>query len=106
MRHAYSKIVAYDPANNQIACCLKVDADMMMDEKASDEAFYNVYLAVDRVSNIIIGITITGDMYQLSPAVYGTYVKEDARSLSFINRPRLLVAIADYMKRNNIPFDR
>lgn len=105
MRHAYRKIVAYNPADNVISNCIKISEEVIFDSKASDEAFYDVYMSVDKVTNMIIGISLTGNMYQLSPAGYGTYVKEDEKSLSFINRPRLLVAISDYMKKHNIPFD-
>lgn len=105
MRHAYKKIVAYNPAENVVTFCKKVPEDDIFDSKASDEAFYDVYMAVDRVTNMIIGVSLTGNMYQLSPAGYGTYVKEDERSLEFINKSKLLVAISDYMKKHNIPFD-
>lgn len=106
MRHAYKRIVAYNPADNTISCCRSISEDLIFEPKALDEAFYDVYMQVDRVTNMIIGISLTGNMYQLSPAGYGTYVKEDEKSLSFINRPKLLVAIADFMKKNNIPFDK
>ena len=105
MRHAYKKIVAYNPAENVVTSCKKVPEDAIFDSKASDEAFYDVYMSVDKVTNMIIGVSITGNMYQLSPAGYGTYVKEDERSLEFINKSKLLVAISDYMKKHNIPFD-
>lgn len=105
MRHSYRKIVAYNPAENIVTHCKKMNSDDIFDSKASDEAFYDVYMSVDRVTNIIIGISLTGDMYQLSPAGYGTYIKEDEKSLSFINRSKLLVAIADFQKKHNIPFD-
>ncbi len=105
MRHAYKKIVAYNPAENTISCCIKIPEDAIFNSKASDEAFYDAYMQVDKVTNMIIGISLTGNMYQLSPAGYGTYVKEDEKSIAFINKSKLLVAISDYMKKNNIPFD-
>ena len=105
MKHNYKKIIAYDPANNTVTFYKKIPEDLIFDPKASDEAFYDVFLNVDRVTNMIIGVSLTGDMYQLSPAVYGTYIKEDSRSISFISRSKLLSAIADFQKKNNIPFD-
>lgn len=105
MRHCYKNIVAYNAAENIVTACCVVPESALFDNKASDEAFYDVYLSVDRVTDMIIGVTISGNMYQLSPAGYGTYVKEDEKSVGFINRSRLLVAIADYKKKHNIPFD-
>lgn len=106
MRHAYKKIVAYNPAENIVTACHKMSEDAIFNSRASDEAFYDVFMSVDKVTNMIIGVSLTGNMYQLSPAGYGTYVKEDEKSLAFINRSKLLVAIADYMKKHNIPFDK
>ena len=105
MRHAYKKIVAYNPAENLVTAYLKVPEDAIFNSRASDEAFYDVYMSVDKVTNMIIGVSLTGNMYQLSPAGYGTYVKEDEKSIAFINRSKLLVAISNYMKKHNIPFD-
>lgn len=105
MRHSYKQIVAYNATDNLVTFCRRLGEETLFNSKASDEAFYDVYMSVDRVTNMIIGITITGEMYQLAPAGYGTYVKEDARSAEFINKSRLLVAIADFKKKNNIPFD-
>lgn len=105
VKHSYKSIVAYNPSENIVTACRPVSPDAIFDSKASDEAFYDVYLSVDRVTDIVIGISLTGNMYQLSPAAYGTYVKEDQRSMEYINRSRLLVAIADFKKKNRIPFD-
>lgn len=105
MRHCYKNIVAYNAADNRITACRLVPESALFDSKASDEAFYDVYMSVDRVTDMIIGITISGNMYQLSRAGYGTYVKEDEKSLGFINKSKLLVAIADYKKKNRIPFE-
>ena len=104
MRHSYKKIVAYNPAENTVSYLKVMTEDMIFDSKASDESFYDVFMNVDKVTNVILGISLTGDLYQLSPAAYGTYIKEDDKSVSFINKSRFLCAVADYHKKNNIPF--
>lgn len=102
MKHCYRNIVAYNPSDNVVTSCLKMSENSLFDSKASDEAFYDVFLSVDRVTNIIIGVSLTGDMYQLSPAAYGTYIKEDSRSMEYLNKARILVAIAKYKKEHNL----
>lgn len=102
MKHCYRNIVAYNPTDNVVTACKVVSEDALFDSKASDEAFYDVFMTVDRVKDIIIGVSLTGDMYQLSPAVYGTYVKEDSRSMNLLNKSRILVAIADYKKKHRM----
>lgn len=107
MRHCYRSIVAYNAADNAVSACTPVSIDDIFNSKALDEAFYSVYNneSVDKTTDMIVGITITGDMYQLSPAAYGTYIKEDDKSIEFINRSKLLVAIDKFKIANNIPFD-
>lgn len=106
MKHNYKKIVAYNNVTNTVSCLRRLPESALFNSRASDEAFYDVYMMADKGVEMIIGISLTGDMYQLSPASYGTYIKEDATTISkFIHKGKLLVAIADYQKKNNIPFD-
>lgn len=102
MKHCYRNIVAYNPNDNVVTSCVKMGEETLFDSKASDEAFYDVFMTVDRVTDIIIGVSLTGDMYQLSPAAYGTYIKEDSKSMCFLNKSKILVAIADYKKKNRM----
>lgn len=105
MNKVYKKIVAYNPTVNTVSCLKKLDIDQAMDDKASDEAFFEVYMQTDKVAEMVIGISVGGDMYQLSPASYGTYIKENSTTMAFVNKNKLLVAIADYHKKHHIPFD-
>ena len=106
MRHCYKNIVAYNPVQHVVSACTLVPIDDIFNSKALDEAFYRVYEdeAVDKTTDMIIGITITGDTYQLSRAAYGTYIKEDDKSIEFINRSKLFVALDKFKIDNNIPF--
>lgn len=105
MNHYYKKIVAYNPSTNIVSCLKKMEIEASMDDKVSDEAFFEVYMQTDKVSEIVIGVSLTNDIYQLSPAPYGTYIKENSTTMEFINKGKLLVAIANFHKKNNIPFD-
>lgn len=85
---------------------MKLDTEREDYERFSDEAFYRILALANRTTDIIIGKTIGGNFFQLSPTAYGSYIKEDAVSIrKYINIGKLLVAIADYQKKKNIPFD-
>lgn len=105
MNHCYKKLVSYNPIDNCVTAYKKMSDDILFDSKASDEAFYDIYMLADKTTDIIIGVTIGGDMMQLSPAGYGTYIKEDSKTMRMLNKSRILVAIADYQKKNHIDFD-
>ena len=105
MNHCYRKLVAYNPIENCVTVYKKMGEEYLFDGKASDEAFYDVYMLADKTIDMIIGVTLGGDLLQLSPAGYGTYIKEDSRTMKMLNKSRILVAIADYQKKNHIPFD-
>lgn len=106
MNKLYVKVVAYNPVTNVVTALERIDIDDDEYNRLSDEAFYRVLALANRTTDIIIGKTIGGNFYQLSPTVYGSYIKEDASSIKkFIQINKLLVAIADYHKKHNIPFD-
>ena len=107
MKKIYRVIVAYNPLENKITEFRRLDMYIDTYEADSTEAFYKVLSLINRTSDIILGKTVTNNFYQLSPTPYGTYIKEDAASVEkFINKSKLLVAIANYQKEKNIPFDR
>lgn len=107
MNKLYVKMVAYDPAENKVTVYRAVDIYDPNYDKVSDEIFFKVYGLANRTTDIILGKTISGDFYQLSPTPYGTYIREDATSVSrFLDKSKILVAIANYQKEKNIPFDR
>lgn len=105
MNKVYRKIVAYNPATNKVSCLKMLPYEVAIDDKASDEAFFEVYMQTDKVSEMVVGVSIGGDIYQLSPASYGTYIKENSSTMGFINKGRFLVAVADFHKKNRIPFE-
>lgn len=107
MNKLYVKIVAYNPAEDKITVYRAVDTESDTYDKDSDEVFYRVLGMANRTTDIILGKTISGNFLQLSPTPYGSYIKEDATSVNrFINKSKLLCAIAKYQKEKNIPFDR
>jgi len=106
MKHNYRQIVAYNNVSNVVTNLLLLPETTIFNSKASDEAFYDVYMMANKGEEMIIGVSLGGDIYQLSPAAYGTYIKEDSTTLArFINKSKFLCAVADYKKKNNIPFD-
>ena len=107
MKKFYRVIVAYIFLENKITEFRRLDMYSDTYETDSTEMFYKVLGLIDRTSDIILGKTINNNFYRLSPTPYGTYIKEDASSVDkFINKSKLLVAIANYQKEKNIPFDR
>lgn len=104
MNKIYKKIVAYNPAKNVVSNIHLLTYSEATDGKASDGAFYSVYDKLDRGKEIVVGISICGNYYQLSPAAYGTYIKENENSMKFINKGKMLCAIADYHKRTRLPY--
>ena len=106
MKKLYVKIVAYNPTEDRVTAYIKIDTERDDYERFSDEAFYRVLALANRTTDMIIGRTIGGNFFQLSPTAYGSYIKEDAVSVrKYINTSKLLVAIAKYQKEKNIPFD-
>ena len=105
MNKVYSKLVIYCPTDNKISWLERIPYDTAVNEKASDEVFFATWELVNRSREILVGVTLGGDFYQLSPAGYGTYIKESWKSMQMIDRPKLLCAIAEYQKSHKIPFD-
>lgn len=105
MRHNYKQLVAYDPAENRVTVYKSLGEEYLFEEKKLDTAFYEVYYKTNRMNEMVLGISVSGDLYQLSPAAYGTYIKEDAPSTRFLHKGKLLCAIAKYKQEHNIPFD-
>lgn len=104
MNKIYKKIVAYNPVNNTVSFIHLLTYEQATDGKASDDAFYDVYNRVDHRQEIIVGVSICGNYYQLSPAVYGTYIKENESSMRFINIGRMLCAITKYHEEKHLPY--
>lgn len=105
MRHNYKCIVAYDPAENQITFYKGLGEEYLFEEKLLDTAFYEVYYNTNKMNEMILGISVGGDLYQLSPASYGTYIKEDSTSTRFLKKGRVLCAITAYKQKHDIPLE-
>ena len=105
MNKVYKKLVVYCPTDNSISWLEKVPYVVAIDEMASDDVFYHVWDLVNRSREIVVGVTLGGDFYQLSPAQYGTYIKESWSSMELIDRPKLLCAIAQYQESHKMSFD-
>lgn len=105
MNKLYRTIVGYNPSKRQVTFYRHLTYEQAIDPKESDEAFFGVLEAIDPTHEMIVGITIAGNYYQLSPANYQTYIKENAKTMEHINKGALLVAIAKYKREKHIPFD-
>lgn len=105
MNKVYKELVVYSPTDCKISWIEKVPYETAIEEKASDEVFYHVWELVNRSREIVVGVTIGGDFYQLSPAGYGTYIKESWNSMELVNKPKLLCAIAHYKESHRMSFD-
>lgn len=105
MRHNYGRILAYDPIEDRVTVYKALGEEYLFEDKKLDEVFYEVLAKTDRMNELVLGFSLTGDLYQLSPAGYGTYVKEDYWSAVKLNRSKILTAIARYKERHNMKFD-
>lgn len=105
MNKVYSKIVIYRPSTNEVQYLTLVPYETAISGTASDRLFYDVYERANKAKDIIIGITLGRSMYQLSPAVYGSYIKESEKSMELLNRSRILCAIARYHAKYKIPYE-
>ena len=105
MRHNYKCICAYDAQENRVTVYKALGEEYLFEEKMLDTAFYEVYYKTNRMNEMVLGVSVGGDLYQLSPANYGTYIKEDSTSTRFLKKGRVLCAITDYKLKNNIPLE-
>ena len=105
MNKIYHKIIVYRPSTNEVLYLEKLTYETAICGVASDRAFFRAYDEMDKVRDVVIGITKGRDMYQLSPAAYGSYVKESEKSMELFNRSKILCAIARYHDKNHIPYD-
>lgn len=105
MRHNYRRMLAYNPVKKEVTVYRAFTEDDIFDSQLYDETFYEVWALSNHTTETVIGFSLTNDIYQLSPAGYGTYVKEDYYAGGGINKGAVLTAIAEYKKKNNVDFD-
>lgn len=105
MRHNYSRMLSYDPAKKEVIRYRALGEDYLFKDKWYDEVFYEIWALSNHTTEVVLGFSVSGDMYQLSPASYGKYVKEDIYSAQTIPKGAVLAAISRYKLKNNIPFD-
>ena len=105
MRHNYKHLLAYDPALDKVTVYKFLGEEYIFEERMLDEAFYEVLSKTNRMDEMVLGFSLTGDMYQLAPAGYGTYVKEDLYSTQMLSKGKVLRALAKYKMDNNIKFE-
>lgn len=107
MNKLYTLVVSYNPTENRITGFRRINIESDYYDRESDEVFFRLLALANRTTDIILGKTIGGDFFQLSPTPYGSYIKEDNTTVRrFINKSKLLCAIAKYQKEKNIPFER
>lgn len=105
MNKMYRKIIVYRPSTNEVQYLEKLSYEEAISGVASDQAFYRAYETVDKARDVVIGVTRGRDMYQLSPAAYGSYIKESEKSMELFNRSKILCAIDRFHAKHNIPYD-
>lgn len=105
MRHNYGRILAYDPVEDRVTVYKPLGEEYIFADKKLNEVFYEVLAKTNRMNEVVVGFSLTGDLYQLSPAGYGTYVKEDFWTGTMFNKSKILAAIARYKTEHNLPFD-
>lgn len=105
MRHNYKRIFSYDPIKKEVTNYRSLGEECIFNSHWYDEIFYEVWALSNHTNEVVLGVSLSGDMYQLSPAGYGKYVKEDAYSAQTIHKGAVLTAIANYKKAHDLPFD-
>lgn len=106
MNRLYTSLVTYNPGEGKVTNFTRLDPKLNNYSARADKAFHVMDEYADHTTEIILGKSIPGDFYQLSQSRYGDYIREDGSTVSrFINKDRLLAAIARFLKEKNIPFD-
>lgn len=105
MRHNYRSIFSYNPVKKEVITFKGLGEGYLFKGFMYDEIFYRIWAISNHTEEVVLGLSISGDMYQLSPASYGTYVKEDLYSAQTIPKGAVLAAISKYKSKHNIPFD-
>ena len=104
MKHSYRRIVAYNPAKNEVTAMEVIDPEMIFYTSVYTKAFHDVYDKADTTNEMIIGVGLARELYQLSPAPYSNYIKEDTDTMKFIDRSKFFRAVDVYHMKNNIPY--
>lgn len=104
MKHSYRKIVAYNPAKNEVTAMVCIEPDKIFYNSVYQKAFHDVYDQADTANEMIIGIGIARELYQLSPAPYSNYIKEDVDTMKFVDRSKFFRACDIFHMKNNIPY--
>lgn len=104
MKHSYRRIVAYNPSKNVITAMEVMTPDQIFCASAYSRAFSNVYDKANTSEEMIIGVGLAKELYQLSPAPYSNYIKEDVDTMKFIDRGKFFRAVDDYHAKHRIPY--
>ena len=104
MKHSYRRIVAYNPSKNEVTAMEVIDPDKIFYTSVYQKAFKDVYEKADISNEMIIGVGLARELYQLSPAPYSNYIKEDTDTMKFIDRGKFFRAVDVYHMKNNIPY--
>lgn len=102
MRHSYKKIVAYNPVKSEVTSCKLVPESALFNGKAVERIFWEVYDGTDTKENLVIGVSITNDLYQIAPTSYDKYIKEDGNTVKHIDKSKFLVACSKYQTKHNL----
>lgn len=105
MRHNYRRMLIYDPVKKKVIKYRPLAEKYIFQSGWYEEVFNSLWEISDHNREVVLGFSLNGDLYQLSPADYGTYIKEDLYSAQTIPKGSVLAAIARYKQQHNLPFD-
>lgn len=104
IRHNYRAIFAYDPVSNKVGKCKFLNSKYLFRGDLFSTVYSIVYRESDHTKEIILGVSITNDIYQLSTQEKG-YVKEDSYTVRGIKRGRLFRALSQKQVEMNVKTD-
>lgn len=104
MKHSYRRIVAYNPSENVVTAMEVIDPENIFYNSVYQKAFKDVYEQADVSTDMIIGVGLARELYQLSPAPYSNYIKEDTETMKFIDRSKFFRAVDVYHAKYKIPY--
>lgn len=100
MRHNYKAIFAYDTATNKVGACKFLGTVYLFNSELLDTVFKKIYRQADFSKEVVIGITLTNDVYQISKDYW--YIKEDFYTAKNLDKGKMLSALSKKAKELNI----
>lgn len=97
LRHNYRAILTYNPVTNEIGECKFLGENYLFRGDLITTVYLSVRKRMDTTKEIVLGVSLLKDFYQLSERKKG-YIKEDDYTPRNIDRGRFLYALAQKAK--------